>query len=115
MKLSIITINLNNAIGLQKTIESILSQIYTEFELLVIDGGSTEDDILIIKKYAKRIKYWISETDKGIYHAMNKGIKQAHGEYCFFLNSGDYFLNENVLKKVFSNEFNEDVVFGNLL
>jgi glycosyltransferase involved in cell wall biosynthesis len=115
MKLSIITINLNNPIGLQKTIESIVSQTYSEFELIVIDGGSTIDSIVTIRKYTDRIKYWISEPDDGIYQAMNKGIKQANGEYCFFLNSGDYFVNEIVLKRVFDTEFYEDILFGNLL
>ncbi len=115
MKLSIITINLNNVLGFKKTVESILSQTFTEFELIVIDGGSTRDNINIIKEYSKNIKYWISEPDNGIYHAMNKGIRQAMGDYCFFLNSGDYFVNGRVLEKVFAEGHNEDVIFGNIL
>ena len=115
MKLSIITINLNNATGLLKTIESILTQTFTEFELLVIDGGSTEENISIIRSYANKIKYWITEPDNGIYNAMNKGIRQAKGDYCFFLNSGDYFANEFVLENIFAKEYDKDVIFGNLL
>jgi glycosyltransferase involved in cell wall biosynthesis len=114
LKLSIITINLNNLLGLNKTIKSVISQTLNNFEYIIIDGGSVDNSLEIIKNNSEKIDYWISEQDKGIYHAMNKGIKQAHGEYCFFLNSGDYFVNKKVLEMVFSNEFHEDVVFGNL-
>lgn len=115
MKLSIITINLNNSTGLNKTIGSVISQTLNNFEYIVIDGGSVDNSIEIIKNNSEKIDYWISEPDKGIYHAMNKGIKQARGEYCFFLNSGDYFVNEKVLEAVFGHNFQEDVIFGNLL
>lgn len=115
MKLSIITINLNNITGLNKTIKSVISQTFSNFEYIVIDGGSGDNSLEVIKSNSDKIDYWISEPDNGIYHAMNKGIQQAHGEYCFFLNSGDYFVNETVLEKVFYNNFNEDVIFGNLL
>lgn len=115
MKLSIITINLNNSAGLEKTIRSILLQTYTDFEYLIIDGCSHDNSVEIITKYSDKVNYWISEPDNGIYQAMNKGIKKSGGEYCFFLNSGDYFVNESVLENVFEKEFKEDVVFGNLL
>ena len=115
MKLSIITINLNNDTGLKKTIESVINQTLKNFEFIIIDGGSTDRSVELIKEYAGQINYYVSEPDKGIYNAMNKGIRQTHGEYCFFLNSGDYFVKENVLEKVFNNIFDEDVVFGNLL
>lgn len=115
MKLSVITINFNNKLGLLKTIESVLSQTYKNFEYLIIDGGSTDGSKDIIEKYSNKITYWVSERDKGIYNAMNKGIKQAKGEYCLFLNSGDYLIDSNVLEKVFSQNFDEDIVYGNIL
>ena len=90
-KISVITINYNNKSGLEKTIQSVISQTYFELEYIIIDGGSSDGSIDVIKKYENKIDYWISEQDKGIYNAMNKGIAQAHGEYCNFMNSGDCF------------------------
>ena len=114
MKLSIITINLNNAEGLRKTIESVISQTYTDFEYIIIDGGSTDDSVNIIKQYAGKITYWISEPDKGIYNAMNKGILQAKGEYLNFMNSGDCFYSPTILTEIFEkHNFTESVVTGN--
>jgi len=84
MKLSIITVNLNNAAGLQKTIESVITQTFTDYEYIIIDGGSTDGSVDVIKQHADKITYWVSEPDKGIYNAMNKGILQAKGEYCLF-------------------------------
>ena len=89
MKLSIITINRNNAAGLRRTIESVVSQTYTEFEYIIIDGASTDESVDVIKEYADKITFWVSEPDNGIYNAMNKGILKAKGEYLLFLNSGD--------------------------
>ncbi len=114
-KLSIITVNLNNAKGLQKTIDSVVNQTFSDFEYLIIDGGSTDTSKEIIKKYASKITYWSSEPDSGIYNGMNKGIKQAKGEYCLFLNSGDNFVENNSIKKAFSTNFNENVVYGNII
>ena len=71
-KLSIITVNLNNAGGLRKTIESVVNQTYTDFEYIIIDGGSTDGSVEVIKEYAHKITYWVSEADKGIYNTMNK-------------------------------------------
>ena len=126
MKLSIITINLNNAEGLRKTIDSVVSQTFTDFEYIIIDGGSTDGSVDIIKQYAnaplscgerlgERL-YWVSEPDKGIYNAMNKGILQAKGEYCLFLNSGDYLYSKDVLDKVFvENICEENIITGDML
>ncbi|GHS97386.1 glycosyl transferase [Bacteroidia bacterium] len=114
MKLSIITINLNNQDGLRKTIESAISQTFTDFEYIVIDGASTDGSVDIIEAYADRITYWISEPDKGIYNAMNKGILQAKGEYCLFLNSGDWLIKNNVLEIVFRQDNNTDLIIGRL-
>jgi glycosyltransferase involved in cell wall biosynthesis len=115
LKLSIITINLNNLAGLKKTFDSVISQTDNDFEYLIIDGGSTDGSYEFIEKNSEKINYWVSESDHGIYHAMNKGIKQASGEYCFFLNSGDYLVNDQVIKKVFRQNLGEDIIFGNLL
>jgi Glycosyltransferases involved in cell wall biogenesis len=115
MKLSIITINLNNAEGLRKTIESVISQTFTDLEYIVIDGASTDGSLDIIKQYAGRINYWISEADTGIYNAMNKGIKVAKGEYVLFLNSGDWFVDQDVLCDFSSINCNSDIITGNLI
>ena len=112
-KLSIITINLNNAEGLRKTIESVVSQTLSEFEYIVIDGGSTDESLDVIKQYEYKITYWVSEPDNGIYSAMNKGIKVAKGEYLQFLNSGDWLFSNNILENVFSLNRNEDFLYGN--
>jgi glycosyltransferase involved in cell wall biosynthesis len=114
VKLSIITINYNNVDGLQKTIESVINQKFRDFEYIIIDGGSIDSSMELINKSAKNINYWISEADNGIYHAMNKGIQKAHGDYCFFLNSGDYFVSPEVLESVFSENLTEYIIFGNL-
>ena len=103
MKYSIITINYNNRDGLEKTIQSVINQTCQDFEFIIIDGGSTDGSVDIIKKYNDRINYWVSEPDKGIYNAMNKGILQAHGEYLNFMNSGDCFFDNEVLNKVNNN------------
>ena len=113
MKLSIITVNLNNRPGLQKTIESVVSQTYKEFEWIVIDGGSTDGSKELIEEYAEYISYWVSEPDKGIYNAMNKGITASHGEYIQFLNSGDLFFDKNVLSNVVPLLAGKDYYVGN--
>lgn len=99
-KLTIVTINYNNANGLATTIESVVSQTYKAFEYIVIDGGSTDGSKDVIEKYASKIDYWVSEQDEGIYHAMNKGIRQAKGEYLLFLNSGDHLIEKDILQQV---------------
>ena len=114
-KLSIITINYNNRNGLRKTIESVVSQTFSDFEYVVIDGGSTDGSVEVIKEYADKIDYWVSERDKGIYNAMNKGAFAAHGEYLLFLNSGDALYEKDVLQKVFESRPEADVVCGNIV
>lgn len=115
MKLSIITINFNNSIGLEKTIQSVVKQTFSDFEYIIIDGGSTDESIAVIKKYAHKINYWVSEPDHGIYNAMNKGISKAAGNYCLFLNSGDYLLGKDILEKVFALKRTEDILYGNII
>lgn len=144
MKLSIITINYNNAEGLRKTLASVASQTFRDFEHIIVDGGSMDESVEIIREYTSangaqgggcqtgqksqtgRTKEcpqirWISEKDKGIYDAQNKGIRLAHGEYCYFLNAGDTFCNEHVLELIFKPlTFNlspltstPDILYGN--
>lgn len=98
-KLSIITINYNNLEGLKRTVESVVNQTWQEFEYIVIDGGSTDGSAEYIASQSDNIDYWVSEPDKGIYNAMNKGIAKATGEYLLFLNSGDHLNDSLVLKK----------------
>lgn len=117
MKLSIITVNLNNAAGLQKTIDSVFSQTWLDFEFIIIDGGSTDGSKELICQYANmpiKLKFsWISEADTGVFNAMNKGIKMALGEYLLFLNSGDFLENKNVLEDVFNErDYSEDILCG---
>lgn len=113
-KLSIITINLNDCVGLNRTIDSVKRQLFNNFEFIIIDGGSTDGSLIEISKNAEIITYWISETDNGIYHAMNKGIKMATGEYCLFLNSGDWLTESTILEKVFSETHNADIISGDI-
>lgn len=111
MKISIITINRNNAAGLERTIKSVVEQSYGNIEYIIIDGASTDNSVKIIKNYAKRISYWISEKDKGIYNAMNKGVDAASGDYCLFLNSGDKLLTPDSLANVLeSDDLEEDII-----
>ena len=114
-KLSIITVCYNNRNGLQKTIESVVKQTFTNYEYIVIDGGSTDGTVELIKANEQHIDYWLSEKDNGIYDAMNKGIKIAKGEYCYFLNSDDYIATPNTLEKIFEQvKNNPDIIYGNL-
>ena len=153
MKLSIITITYNNTEGLRKTLASVASQTFRDFEHIIVDGGSTDESVEVIREYADneaiRLKgyeairqensnadnlassphhlitsspiTWISEKDRGIYDAQNKGIRLAHGEYCYFLNAGDTFCNEHVLELIFKPlTFNlspltstPDILYGN--
>lgn len=88
---SVITAVYNGEKFLEKTIQSVLDQTYENIEYIVIDGGSTDGTIDIIKKYEDRISYWVSEPDKGVYEAMNKGLKVTTGEYIAILNADDYY------------------------
>jgi len=115
MKLSIITINYNNLEGLRRTFESVICQTWTDYEWLVIDGGSTDGSKEFIEANQKAFSYWCSEPDKGVYNAMNKGIAKAKGEFLNFMNSGDSFYDADTLKNVFSETHEVDIVYGNIL
>jgi glycosyltransferase involved in cell wall biosynthesis len=111
--ISIITIVYNNVNYIEKTIQSAVNQTYEDKEYIIIDGSSTDGTIDIIHRYEQRIDFWISEPDKGIYDAMNKGLHLAKGEFVIFLNSGDLFYNKEVLSKVFSSGLKEvDIFYG---
>lgn len=99
-KISIISVTYNAVINIEKMIDSIIHQNnLSSFELIIIDGGSKDGTVDIIKRYQQYIDYWISEPDKGIYNAMNKGIEKATGDYVYFLGADDY-LNDGALDKV---------------
>lgn len=119
MTLSIITINRNNAQGLKKTMQSVVSQTSKDLEYIVVDGASTDESVEVIKHFAEqRDIRWVSERDKGIYNAMNKGIGMAQGEYVMILNSGDYLASPQVVdemgKALVANN-HPDILYGNML
>lgn len=111
-KVSVITVNLNNAPGLQKTVDSVFHQTYANYEFLIIDGDSTDGSQQLIAACSDRLAYWVSESDRGIYHAMNKGLAQATGDYCLFLNSGDWLIDNNVLDNCFQQPHTADLLIG---
>jgi glycosyltransferase involved in cell wall biosynthesis len=125
MKLSIITINYNNAAGLKKTLDSVAVQTYTDFEHIIVDGASSDGSLAIIREYEQSLAYnlspltsnlkWISEPDTGIYNAMNKGVRMANGEYTLMLNSGDYLVDENVIEKIILYLDGTDIIQGNTI
>lgn len=115
MLLSIITINYNNAEGLRKTIQSVVTQNSRDFDYIVIDGGSTDGSVDVIQSFANKITYWISEPDNGIYQAMNKGIRQAKGEYIQFLNSGDTLCAPDVTEKMLTGIQQSSIQVGNMI
>lgn len=118
MKLSIITINKDNAQGIRKTLDSVSCQTWCDFEHIIVDGASSDGSVQSIRNYSEQManRYpvlWISEPDTGIYNAMNNGIRMAKGDYCLFLNSGDYLANKDTLQQVFSDfPFGKDIVYG---
>lgn len=119
MKLSIITINYNNIVGLRKTVDSILNQSYSDFEWIVIDGGSNDGSREIIENNSSHFSYWCCEPDNGIYNALNKGLLHAHGEYVQFLNSGDWLYSHNTLEDAMSiiesKESECEIFYGNMI
>ena len=111
MKISIITICFNAAGDLEKTIKSVRTQVFNDYEYIVVDGGSKDATSEIIKSNADVITKWVSEPDKGIYDAMNKGVKMASGEWIIMMNAGDYFAEPDVLEKVYAREIPKDKTF----
>lgn len=115
MTISVITINRNNFEGLRKTMKNVVTQTAQPFEFIVIDGASDDGSAELLKDDTYRLSYAVSEPDKGIYNAMNKGIGQAHGDYCIFMNSGDCFASSDVLEKVLSSGASADIICGDAL
>jgi len=112
-KISVITVNLNALQGLHKTLQSVEALDYPHIEFIVIDGGSVDGSAELIKEHAANIDYWISESDHGIYDAMNKGLARATGEWVNFMNSGDVFYNAQVLSHVFQQDHGDvEVIYG---
>lgn len=116
VKISVVTVCYNAVKELERTMLSVLNQTYDNVEYIVIDGGSTDGTVEIIKKYADRLAYWVSEPDKGIYDAMNKGIKVATGVWINFMNAGDLIYANNSLESFLSlYDGKSDIVYGNAL
>lgn len=117
MKVTVITVVFNQKKHIQSSIESVLNQSYNNLEYIIIDGGSTDETIDVIKKYSDKISKYISEPDQGIYYAMNKGISLATGDIIGFLNADDFYSDKSVIKKVvdaFKNN-SVDSCYGDIL
>lgn len=122
MKLSIITITYNDANGLNATINSLVNQSNLHIEHIIVDGNSKDNTIAVIRDYESKINelglkislMWISEPDSGIYNAMNKGVMMSSSEYLLFLNSGDTFATNDVIKNLLSEELKSDIVIGRI-
>ena len=112
MKFSIITINYNNKTGLEKTLRSVRNQSVQNFEYIVIDGASTDGSVALLEENDDIIDVCVSEPDRGIYNAMNKGVERATGEYCLFLNSGDLFHDAEVMRRMGEVDSDADILFG---
>lgn len=111
--ITIVTINLNNKDGLKRTIGSVVNQtFFDKVEYVIIDGGSTDGSVDVIKEYDDNIAYWCSEPDGGIFPAMNKSIEHINGDYVLYLNSGDILNKNNVIERVYG-ELDKDIVYGN--
>lgn len=112
MRLSIITINYNNNKGLIETIKSVVGQSWNDYEWVVIDGGSADGSKDLIEQHSEKFSFWCSEPDTGIYNAMNKGITYASGDWLLFLNSGDCLYTTDTLERVFHNQYDSDIIYG---
>ena len=113
MTISVITINRNNREGLLKTIQSVVSQTVPPDEFIIIDGASTDGSADLLAQYAGHITYSVSEPDKGIYNAMNKGVAAAKADYCIFMNSGDCFCGPDIIQKLKDAGVSADIICGN--
>ncbi|MCT4580754.1 MAG: glycosyltransferase [Flavobacteriales bacterium] len=115
MKISIITISYNSEETIEDTILSVINQTYDNIEYIIIDGGSTDDTLNIINQYKSRINTIVSEPDKGIYDAMNKGVRLAKGELVGILNSDDFYANKNVIENIAKNIKDYDSIYADLV
>jgi glycosyltransferase involved in cell wall biosynthesis len=115
--ISVITVCLNSEEFIEQCIQSVISQEFSDFEYIIIDGGSSDNTVNIIKKYQNKISYWQSKSDRGIAHAFNQGIERSSGDWILFLNSDDYLAGTNVLSQMAQNlktACNADVIFGQI-
>ena len=117
MKITIITVVRNDVGHLESTMQSVLQQTLSEIEYLVIDGDSSDGTVELIKKYSDKLTRWISEPDKGVYDAMNKGIALSTGDFVYFLNSGDTLLSSTTLADMHLEQVEDKntIVYGNVL
>ena len=114
--ISVITVSYNAVSTIEDTILSVINQTYTNIEYIIIDGGSADGTVGIIEKYVDRISYWVSEPDKGIYDAMNKGLKVANGDWAIFMGSDDVFFNNKVIMLVIERILIPDnIYYGNVI
>jgi glycosyltransferase involved in cell wall biosynthesis len=111
---SIVTINLNDSTGLERTIGSVAAQTFNDLEYVVVDGGSSDGSVEVIRKHAGRITRWISERDNGLYNAMNRGLAMARGRYVMFLNSADVLASRTVIEQLIIDGADADVIYGNI-
>lgn len=115
-KISVVTVSYNAVEAIEETMLSVINQTYQNIEYIIIDGGSKDGTVDIINKYRDKIAYFVSEPDKGIYDAMNKGINVSTGEWINFMNSGDKFYDVSTLSEVFNDvSHNSDIIFGDTL
>lgn len=114
IKISVVTVTYNCETILEKTIKSVLSQTFKDFEYIIIDGGSDDGTVDLIRKFESKLSFWSTEKDNGIFDAMNKGIAKAKGEWVNFMNAGDVFYDENTLGNIFLNNDTDsaDFIFG---
>lgn len=117
MKVTVVTAVLNDAGHIEQTILSVISQTDIEIEYIIVDGGSKDGTLELIGKYKDKISLLISEPDRGVYDAMNKGIKYSTGDFVYFLNSGDVLLNPSILSKIKLEELKERnaIIYGNVV
>ena len=117
-QISLITVSYNSSETIEKTIKSVINQTYDNIEYIIIDGGSTDGTVDIIKKYKDKIDYWVSETDKNNFDAMNKGIKASSGDAIFILNADDILYDRKIIENVakrFEKDLSLEIIYGNIV
>jgi len=112
---SIVTVCLNDAAGLARTISSVARQTFSDYELVVVDGGSTDGSVDVVRANGAVVTDWVSEKDAGIYDAQNKGVRRARGEWIIFLNAGDALASDDALARFFEGAPAEDVLYGDVV
>lgn len=116
IRITVVTVAFNAREALEITIKSVAGQDYANLEYIVIDGGSADGSLEVIERHAADITRWVSEPDRGIYDAMNKGVAMATGDYCIFMNAGDTFVAPDTVNTVVAGmERSDDVVYGDIV